>query len=513
MIKRIWLFLYCILAVTAYAQQGTLKGNINTENFPEVSFIWHEYNPDTLSTNQFTVKEDGKEVKNITVIPQKPVADSIPQKNKTILFLWENYYSLRADQNMFTAELLREFITNDVKDTTTTFNIAIFNRKQGDEPLLKTKLENFTSDKSILSDFIANESNLFDKSRYNGNNDKSDLLFAIKEGLNLIKEEPKENVRAIVVITSGIFIEDEKFSIIKRSLDNKIPVYVIYYPASKNEGKITIEQLSKETYGQFVSTTIPYYARTILLQWFNDLNLRHYGQDYKITFTSQLERDGNSYPLVLNCEGTDYKIESYKTSSFSLFVWAKEHLVWFLILLVILLTTITLGVIFGFKFIKNKLEDIKGQKEEEEQQKARQLAEQETLKRKLIETQKTIERQQKTAEQEKQQMQEQEQEKKLARLMRAKNLQPRLIDVNNSEMFNISNVTTTIGRDDDNDIVLSNGTVSKHHAQIVFNGASFEICDLQSANGIIVNRQCVENAELKSGDMIQLGETVLKFYV
>jgi len=510
MIKRIWLFSYCILAVTAYAQQGALKGNVNTDSFPKISFIWHEYNPDTLSANQFTLKEDGKEVKEITIISQKLVADSIPQKNKTILFLWENYYSLQADQNMFTAKLLLEFITNNVKDTTTTFNIATFNRKQGDEPVLKTKLENFTSDKSILSDFIANESNLFDKPIYKGN---SDLLFAIKEGLNLIKDESKENVRAIVVITSGIFTEDEKFSIIKRSLDNKIPIYVIYYPTSKNENKTTIEQLSKETYGQFVSTTVPDDARTALLQWFNDLNLRHYGQDYKITFSSQLKRDGTSYPLVLNCDGTEYKIESYKTPNFSLFVWAKAHLVWFLILLVVLLTVIALGVIFGFKFIKNKLKDIKEQKEEEEQKKARQLSEQKTLERKLIETQKTIDRQQKIAEQEKQQTQEQEQEEKLAKLMHTKNLQPRLIDVHNSEMFNIDNVTTTIGRDNDNDIVLSNGTVSKRHAQIVFNGAGFEICDLQSANGIIVNRQCVENAELKSGDVIQLGETVLKFYV
>jgi pSer/pThr/pTyr-binding forkhead associated (FHA) protein len=507
MMKQICLLLFWGFTVTVYAQQGAFKGNIDTKNFPEISFIWNEYNPDTLSANQFTVKENGKEVQFTT---QNLVVDSIPYKNKTILFLWE--YQPKQKWFDFTAPLLSEFI-DGVNDTTSTFNIAIFNQKQG------PKLERFTSDNERLKTFIFNWSDerYGKEHNFQDNSHKSALLSALKEGLDLISKEPKDNTRAIVIITSGQFIGDEKQPVINQSLKNKIPIYVVYLPTSKSESN-TLAQLAKDTYGQLIVpddsseqdyVEIAKTTKTELLQIFNDLNRRHYGQDYKITFTSLSRRDGSLSQIIVN----DNFPVNYNVPDFSLFVWAKAHLIQFLILLVISLTTLTLGVIFGIKFLKVKLSDIKEQKQEEECKKTRQQTEQEALKRKLNETQEIMKRQQKAAEQEKQQIQEQEQTERLAKLMHTKNLQPRILVVSNSEMFNISDVNTTIGRNNDNDIVFSDGTISKHHAQIVFNGTSFEICDLQSANGIILNGQYIENAELKNGDVIQIGETVIKFYV
>jgi pSer/pThr/pTyr-binding forkhead associated (FHA) protein len=520
--KRICLLLSCVFAITAYAQQGTLKGNINTDNFPEVSFVWNEYNPDTLNANHFAIKENGADlaltVENIT-------ADNIPLKNKTILFLWE-YQLVRKNQFDFINALLYSFLTAVVQsDTTTTFNVAVFNRKQNDEPTLVSKLPQFTSDESSLKSFVSADIEKIVVEKYKYNRDdkrnipqKTDLLSAIREGLDLIEKEPKNNARAIVVITAGQFVSDIEISpIIEQSLKKKIPIYIIQYPTA-NSNNSALSRLSKETYGQFIlsdgnNADNAQSTRMELFKVFNEISRRHYGQDYKISFTSLLSRNGKLYPLVLNSNGADYNLMPYQTPSFSLFVWAKANLVLFLILLVISLAVITFSVIFGIKFIKEKLYDRKEQKQEEEHKKARQQAEQEALKRKLNETQETLKRQQKATEQEKQQIQEQEQIEQLAKLMHTKNLQPRILAVNSSEMFNITNVITTIGRNDDNDIVFTDDTVSKYHAQIVFNGMGFEICDLQSANGIIVNGQYIENGELKNGDIIQLGETVIKFYI
>jgi DNA-binding SARP family transcriptional activator len=62
---------------------------------------------------------------------------------------------------------------------------------------------------------------------------------------------------------------------------------------------------------------------------------------------------------------------------------------------------------------------------------------------------------------------------------------------------------TRIGRLADNDIVLDDDTVSRHHAVIVDTGNSFVITDLQSANGVEVADQRIRtSATLADGDRI-----------
>ena len=498
----------CLLPFFSYAQQGYLKGDVSTENFPEVSFIWNEYNPNILHPNQFTLKENGKELafrcENIPV-------SSIPQKNKTILFLWEDQ-PVRKGQFDFTGALLLYFLKeNMANDKTTTFNIAVFNRKQWDEPALKSKLPKFTSDKDALQDFIT----LYEHDKTNFQNpNESDLFLALKEGLDLIGKEPKDNIKAIVVVTAGLFVPGTGISpVINQALQNKIPIYVIHYPSSKDESKSALQRLTDETYGQLIfSKGNDGKARTELLKCINELNSRHYGQDYKISFTSNLKRDGSLHPLALNSNGTEYNIMPYKTPNFSLIIWAKQHLILFLIALVIIIAAITLGIIFGIKFYRKWESKMQAKKQDEERQKARQLSEQENLRHKLNATQEEIRRQQRTAEQEKQQVLEQEQMERLTKLMHTKNLLPRLIVVNDKTTFNISEVVTGIGRSEDNDIVLSDQTVSRHHAQIVFTGRGFEIHDL-SSNGTIVNGNYIESTDLRNADAIQLGQVIIKFYL
>jgi pSer/pThr/pTyr-binding forkhead associated (FHA) protein len=64
---------------------------------------------------------------------------------------------------------------------------------------------------------------------------------------------------------------------------------------------------------------------------------------------------------------------------------------------------------------------------------------------------------------------------------------------------------TTIGRKDDNDIVIDNQSVSGRHAQIVREGDDFFIEDLNSTNGTFVNNLKITKAELFKGDSILIG--------
>jgi hypothetical protein len=66
-----------------------------------------------------------------------------------------------------------------------------------------------------------------------------------------------------------------------------------------------------------------------------------------------------------------------------------------------------------------------------------------------------------------------------------------------------------IGRNDDNDVVIADGRVSRHHARIVADGGGFAIEDIQSSNGTFVDGAQVQHARLQAGSSIVVGETVL----
>jgi DNA-binding SARP family transcriptional activator len=64
---------------------------------------------------------------------------------------------------------------------------------------------------------------------------------------------------------------------------------------------------------------------------------------------------------------------------------------------------------------------------------------------------------------------------------------------------------TRIGRLSDNDIVLDDANVSRHHAVIIDTGTSFVISDLRSANGVDVQHQRIRaSATLAEGDHIRI---------
>ena len=70
----------------------------------------------------------------------------------------------------------------------------------------------------------------------------------------------------------------------------------------------------------------------------------------------------------------------------------------------------------------------------------------------------------------------------------------------------------TIGRDDDNTIIVDLSTVSRHHARLVHKARTCHVEDLGSTNGSFVNGDRVTSVrELRSGDLLKLGGAVFKF--
>jgi hypothetical protein len=72
----------------------------------------------------------------------------------------------------------------------------------------------------------------------------------------------------------------------------------------------------------------------------------------------------------------------------------------------------------------------------------------------------------------------------------------------------------TLGRAPDNDIILEDPKVSRHHAVIAFTEERYSITDLESANGTFVNGIRVREPHhpLRAEDVISLGDTEMTFY-
>ena len=66
-----------------------------------------------------------------------------------------------------------------------------------------------------------------------------------------------------------------------------------------------------------------------------------------------------------------------------------------------------------------------------------------------------------------------------------------------------------IGRAPDNDIVLTENTVSSYHAEIKIDNNKFIIIDLNSTNGTKVNGQKITNTEIRSGSTLKIGDVSL----
>jgi pSer/pThr/pTyr-binding forkhead associated (FHA) protein len=65
-----------------------------------------------------------------------------------------------------------------------------------------------------------------------------------------------------------------------------------------------------------------------------------------------------------------------------------------------------------------------------------------------------------------------------------------------------------IGRQTDCQIRIPSSGISRHHCELTVNGPKILLRDMGSSNGTFVNRQKVQQAELRAGDLIAMGDLV-----
>jgi uncharacterized protein involved in exopolysaccharide biosynthesis/Mrp family chromosome partitioning ATPase len=74
----------------------------------------------------------------------------------------------------------------------------------------------------------------------------------------------------------------------------------------------------------------------------------------------------------------------------------------------------------------------------------------------------------------------------------------------------VNGSTVTIGRAEDNTLVLTDGSISGHHCEVLVRDGEPVVKDLGSANGTFVNGQRVTETVLKSGQVLRVGQLELQ---
>ena len=80
-----------------------------------------------------------------------------------------------------------------------------------------------------------------------------------------------------------------------------------------------------------------------------------------------------------------------------------------------------------------------------------------------------------------------------------------------SREFELVDAEAHIGRELDNSVRIADPSISRHHAVVRRTPTGYEVQDLQSSNGVLLNGSRVQTAPLQDGDRITLGQIQLTF--
>ena len=91
---------------------------------------------------------------------------------------------------------------------------------------------------------------------------------------------------------------------------------------------------------------------------------------------------------------------------------------------------------------------------------------------------------------------------------------PRLIvlrGVDEGKQFDLTGSPITVGRHSSNEVALHDTQISRRHLELRAVGNGYQLFDLGSGNGTLLNGRTIHEAPLRSGDTISVGQSVLMY--
>ena len=492
--------------------QGVLKESFNTDNFPEVSFVWHEYNPEVLDASEFqSLAENGRKLEfSVQNLPQ----DIDENQARYVVFLWEDLAYHGINLYEFSKNSLKGFMESVDFGEKDKVNISVYGRREINETsYLRDLTGGFISDETALLSAVDGYQR--SSRKYSDFPNRTDIFPAVSEAIEMLRKEG-EGVKSVVVLTAGYPLDNSSASsdMNARILSEKyhIPVYFLQYGRDHGYSD-KLSTFAPLTYGTFQCFADIDNRKNIknageaLESIYSTLAQRYNGQDYLITYTSQARRGDDAKLLEFRINGYDHK-EQMLPPARSLGAFIRNHPLLAFLLLITVLGLIALAVVF---YVRRRMHDDRRFQRLDEQSRVNQDSAVNAMNA-ISDTRNAMDRKIQAI------RSEQDRDKKadLETILKNKSVYPRLICNLEGEVINftVTSACTTIGRDASNDLVLADGRVSRRHAKLMFTGYSFEIVDNDSTNGIFLNGEKISGpAVIHDGDKIDLGGVMITVYL
>ena len=80
------------------------------------------------------------------------------------------------------------------------------------------------------------------------------------------------------------------------------------------------------------------------------------------------------------------------------------------------------------------------------------------------------------------------------------------------QSIRLRDIPLVLGRSEHVDVQINDGSLSRRHARIERGRNGFKVVDLMSSNGVYINEVKVHSGILRDGDMVQLGNVVMRYF-
>ncbi len=521
--------LLSVIAATAIGQ--IVVRDINTSKFPDVSLVVQTGNPDSTTV---IINEDGHRVDLIKVdtISPEPRAES-----QNVLFLWD--YAAGSIVPEMIADLFNGMTLKPIGVDSIRVNVASYYCDNNGQSMLNMLSPKFVTDMSVAQKMVFDEA---EKGTTYQTGNSTDFLKAIQQAVAVMNALPPTEAKSLVLVTGGRDNFDaaaDVMQLVKAARKNHVAMYAVCLGAT-GSSRSFCETIARETYGQCLLVDSPagalqradaarmareaqngsgagivytFEENNVVGQWLVSMARRWEGMAYSVTFRSRFERTGEQKQLTVMV-GDDVFNTTYKLPGVTIGSFIVAHPILSTILFVLLTALLVTG---GYYYMRRRSRLKALQKQEEarvEQERLQLKSEQETLRRRVEIAEREHRRVQTAQQSSEQETARLERTRAMNQFMASHNIKARILIFNKSGSTNhvIEKCETLIGSSAECDITITDPTVSRRHAVIYYDGKVFGIRDMGSTNGIVMNGVRVKDLKLRSGDIVSMGGTTIKFY-
>jgi hypothetical protein len=481
-----------LLWISVYAFRGMAqKIDIDNQGFPNIKAKITSEKPITQENTKIT--QNAQPINFIIAESSNNQAST-----KAIYFLIET-------SGFTSSQVVTHFksgISDFIKSTPegTTFNAASFWKANSESKILNNLSVDFTSNKELLiSELNQKIKPVRDTIK------QADIHKAIYDAIEYVSKASGESEKVIIVLTAGVNKSYSNFKIedcIDKANSSKIKVYSLVYKTGFPYALDNLKKLADKTNAQSEMVSGSSEITEKINSFIGSTEKQSSGT-YEISFTLPNPESLEGIQIIVDGKSENITITKPEGSKEP----PKNNN---LVLYIAIGFVVLAGLVFVLiqrsqKAKKRQQEEQDALKKQMEQQKQQFLQEQQALQQQL-QNQQSI--QQPTIVKEEPQKFD---PKKTYIGVGGGTPTLSISGQGINKTFELHKPTMTIGRKEDNDIVIPVQTVSGSHAILTNEGGNWYITDNGSTNGVIVNGNKVDKHILKQGDKIQLGGALMTF--